>query len=152
MRHLIALAVVCLLAVPAADLRAQSGGKAAPKGPNKPIKVAGELLDMGCFISRGLKGPLHKECATKCINNGVPMGLITADSTVYVLTQNHDRAMEPQSFAGSPDPYLQLKGWAAEQVEVFALPWERNGVKFLEVKFAKLASPAKPATPAKPGP
>ncbi|HET7904022.1 MAG TPA: hypothetical protein VFM17_05635 [Candidatus Eisenbacteria bacterium] len=151
MKRLLALAFAALLLVPAADLRAQSGGAtAAPKGPKKPSKFSGELLDMGCYISQGLKGQLHKECATKCINNGVPMGLITADSTVYVLSQNHDRAMEPKSFGNTPDPYQQLKGWAAEQVEIFALPWERNGIKFLEVKFAKLASKA-PATPAKPG-
>jgi len=150
MRNLLAIAFAALLAVPAADLQAQTGGQPARKGPNKPIKVTGELLDMGCYISRGLKGPLHKECAFKCINNGVPMGLVGADSVVYVLTQNHDRAMEPQSFGNSPDPYKQLKGWAAEQVEIFGLPWERNGMKFLEVKFVKLAKKAPEAAP-KPG-
>jgi hypothetical protein len=154
MKKLILIALVALLAAPAADFPAsagaQTGGAAAPKGPKKPIKVVGELLDMGCYISRGLRGDLHKECATKCINAGVPMGVITADSTVYVLTQNHDRAMDPKSFAGSPDPYLQLKNMAAAQVEVLGLNWERHGVKFLEVKFAKLA-PAAPGAAPKPG-
>jgi hypothetical protein len=150
MKSLLAVAVAALLVVPPASLEAQSDGAAARKGPKKPIKLVGELLDMGCFSSRGLRGPLHKECATKCVSNSVPMGLMTADSVVYVLTQNHDRAMDPQSFGGSADPYQQLKTWAAEQVEIFGLPWERDGVKFLEVKFVKLAPPA-PATPPKPG-
>jgi hypothetical protein len=149
MRNLLASVVAALLLVPATDLQAQSGTPAR-KGPNKPIKLSGELLDMGCYIARGLKGPLHKECASKCISNGVPMGLVGADSVVYVLTQNHDRAMEPQTFGNSPDPYQQLKGWAAEQVEIFGLPWERNGVRFLEVKYVKLVTKA-PATPASPG-
>ncbi len=150
MKQLLAIAFAALLAVPAADLQAQSGGTPARKGPNKPIKVAGELLDMGCFISRGLRGEIHVECATKCINNGVPMGIITADSVVYVLTQNHDRAMEPQTFGNSPDPYQQLKQLAAKQVEIYGLPWERDGVKFLEVKFMKVPKKA-PAAPAQPG-
>jgi hypothetical protein len=154
MKKLLLIALAVALAAPAADFPApagaQTGGTPAPKGPKKPIKVVGELLDMGCFISRGLTGDLHKECALKCINAGVPMGIIGPDSTVYVLSQNHDRAMEPKSFAGSPDPYLQMKQWAAMRVEVTGLNWERNGVKFLEVKYAKLA-PAAPATPPKPG-
>jgi len=155
MKKFILFALVALLVAPAADLPASAGaapgGAAAPgKGPKKLVKVTGELLDMGCFISRGLSGDLHKECATICINAGVPMGVITADSTVYVLTQNHDRAMDPKSFAGSADPYLQLKSMAARRVEVMGLDWERHGVKFLEVKYAKLA-PEAPGTTPKPG-
>jgi hypothetical protein len=154
MKKFILIALVALLAAPAADFPAsagaQSGGTTAPKGPKRPIKVVGELLDMGCYISHGLRGPLHKECATKCLNAGVPMGVITADSTVYVLTQNHDRAMEPRSYGTAPDPYQQLKQMAAAQVEVLGLDWERGGVKFLEVKFAKAAAVA-PAAPPKPG-
>jgi hypothetical protein len=151
MKRLLAFALVLFLAIPAADLRGQTPPTDTAKGPKKPTKVVGELLDMGCFVSRGLRGAIHKECATKCINNGVPMGLITADSVVYVLTQSHDRAMEPQSFGNSPDPYLALRGWAAETVEIFGLTWERKGVRFLEVKFTKLQT-QKPAAPAKPGP
>lgn len=153
MKKLILFALAALLVVPAADFPASAGaqtGAPARKGPKQAIKVVGELLDMGCWTSRGLRGDLHRECATTCINAGVPMGVITADSTVYMLTQNHDRAMEPRSFAGTPDPYAQLKSMASKQVEILGLDWERNGYKYLEVKYAKLA-PAAPGTPAKPG-
>ncbi|HEU4723662.1 MAG TPA: hypothetical protein VFU59_00045 [Candidatus Eisenbacteria bacterium] len=154
MKRLLLAVLTALLMLPTTDISNVSGAPApaapAPKGPKKQVKVTGELLDMGCFISRGLRGDLHRECATKCINNGVPMGLMTADSTVYVLTQNHDRAMDAKSFAGSPDPYTQLKNMASLQVEVMGFNWERNGVKFLEVKFATL-KPAAAATPPKPG-
>jgi hypothetical protein len=154
MKRLLFVALAVALLAPATDFPAaagaQTGGTPAPKGPKKPIKVVGELLDMGCFISRGLNGELHRECATKCINNGVPMGVMTADSTVYVLTQNHDRAMDPKSFGGAPDPYVLLKTLAAKQVEVLGLNWERRGVKFLEVKYAKAVPAA--AAPPKPGP
>lgn len=145
MRRAIRIALAALLALgavePAGFAGAQSAG-AAPKGPKRTVTVVGELLDMGCYTSRALRGQIHRECALKCLANGVPMGLLTADSTVYVLTQNHDRAMDAKSYAGSPDPYVQARQWPALQVEVIGFDWERKGVKFLEVKFAKLAGAA----------
>jgi hypothetical protein len=75
------------------------------------------------------------------------MGLITADSTTYVLTENHDRAMAPTNFP-PPDPYALCRQWASLQIEVTGFMWERNGTKFLEVLSAKPAPPAE--TPIKP--
>lgn len=109
------------------------------------MTITGEILDMGCFISRGLREEIHRECALKCLISGVPMGLYGPDSTVYILTQNHDRAMDPRGF-GPPDPYQQCKEWASKQVSVTGLLWERKGYKELEVKTAKLA-PATPKVP-----
>ena len=114
--------------------------------PRKTVVVRGEILDMGCFISRGLAGQLHRECATKCLTNGVPVGLVTADSTVYFLTQNHDRAMDPTAY-GPPDPYDLCRKSPTVIMEVTGLVWERKGIKELEVKAARVA-PAQPhATP-----
>lgn len=112
--------------------------------PRKTVTVKGEILDMGCFVSRGLAGQLHRECATKCLANGVPVGLITADSTVYFLTQNHDRAMDPTAY-GSPDPYDLCRKSPTVIMEITGLVWERKGLKELEVKGARVAPP--PATP-----
>jgi hypothetical protein len=77
------------------------------------------------------------------------MGLITADSTVYTLTENHDRAMAPSNFP-PPNPYAQCRSWASFQIEVSGFLWERKGVKYLEVLAAKPAAPAEP--PGTPGP
>ena len=119
-------------------------------GPKKTTTVTGEILDMGCFTSRGLRGSLHRECALKCLMAGVPMGLVTADSVVYILTQNHDRAMTPGAFP-PPDPFGQCKGWPSYQVEVNGYVWERKGMKALEVLRAKLIpTPPPAAAPAKP--
>lgn len=127
----------------------QQAGSGGP-GPKKLATVTGEILDMGCFSARGLRGQLHRECALKCVMSGVPMGLITADSVVYILTQNHDRAMTPGGYP-PPDPFLQCKRWPATQVEITGFVWERKGVKMLEVRMAKPATiPATPAAPAQP--
>jgi len=113
-------------------------------GPPKAQTFTGEILDMGCYLSRGLRGDLHRECALKCIASGIPMGLATDDGTIFLLTQNHDRAMEPRAF-GPPDPFQVCKQNAANRMTVTGLVWERDGIKELEVKAAKVA-PAPPPT------
>ena len=135
--HLIAVSVLLTLVAAAPPPRA--------KGPKKPVTISGEILDLGCFLSRGLREEIHRECALKCLISGVPMGLYGPDSTVYIHTQNHDRAMDPRGF-GPPDPFHQCKEWAAKQVEVTGLLWERKGYKELEVKAARLA-PVTPKVP-----
>ena len=111
----------------------------------KPITVSGEILDLSCYLARGLSGPLHRDCARQCLLAGVPMGLMTADSTLYLLTQNHGRAMTPASYAGMPDMYAQVREWASLQVEVNGATGIRNGVRVLEVTRAKLLPTPTPA-------
>jgi len=138
------LCLALLLLVAGASYGQTVGKKAS--GPRKYVTLTGEILDMGCFTSHGLRGAIHRQCALQCLAMGVPMGLITADSTAYVLTQNHDRAMAPTNFP-PPDFYLQCRGWPSFQVEVSGFVWERKGTKFLEVLASKPApAPATPAT------
>jgi hypothetical protein len=115
----------------------------APKRPKATI-VRGEVLDLSCWLARGLAGPLHQDCAKRCIASGVPMGIMTADSTLWLLTQDHGRSMAPGSFVGMPDPFVQCKDWPSYTVEVAGLASNRNGIHVIEVARATLI--AKPAT------
>ena len=121
-------------------------GDASAGKKNKPITVSGEILDLSCYLARGLYGPLHRDCAKQCLAQGVPMGLMTADSTLYLLTQNHGRAMTPASYAGTPDMYAQCREWAAFRVEVNGVAGFRNGVRVVEVTRAKLLPTPTPAS------
>ena len=114
--------------------------------PKKAVTLRGEILDMGCYVSRGLTGPEHKECATKCLANGVPAGLMAADSTVYLLSHNHDREMDPTGY-GTPDPFELCKRNPATIMEITGFVWERKGYKELEVKRARVAPTPSPAAP-----
>jgi len=107
------------------------------------MTVTGEILDMGCYATQGLHGPVHRTCALQCLSSSVPMGLLAADSTIYLLTQFHDRAMAPSNFP-PPDPYLQCRNWASFQVEISGMVSERRGMKYLEVMSSKPAPPANP--------
>ena len=64
--------------------------------------------------------------------------------TLYVLTENHDRAMAPTNFQ-PPNPFALCGDWVSLRVEVSGLTWEHDGTRFLEVRAAKLAPPAEPA-------
>jgi hypothetical protein len=149
------LALLLLVAVASYGQTAAKKGRAAPAaqrvgsggpGQRKYVTLTGEILDMGCFTSHGLRGAIHRECALQCLRMGVPMGLLTADSTAYVLTQNHDRAMAPSNFP-PPDFYLQCREWPSFQVEISGFVWERKGTKFLEVLASKPApGPDTPVT------
>jgi hypothetical protein len=95
----------------------------------KTASLRGEIVDLGCYLGHGAKGPNHKGCATKCIAGGMPMGLLTADGKLYLLTMDHENA----------DPFNQCKGLAAQTVEVGGTVVARNGLLALEVTGVKAA-------------
>jgi hypothetical protein len=134
-----ALAVLALTALAAFALQSTMAGAADEKAAAK-AKVetwTGEVVDMGCYVAHGAAGEKHVECGTKCVANGMPMGLLGKDGKLRLLTMNHD----------NPDPYNDLKKWVDQQVEVSGTIATRAGVTAIDVQGAKQAAAA--AAPAK---
>jgi hypothetical protein len=102
----------------------------AKDGEGEEVTVKGEVLDLSCFMAGGAKGEGHKGCAEKCLNSGMPMGLLAADGKVYLLVEDHKNA----------DPYQSLKKQPAAQVSVTGKYFMRNGMPGIVI--AK-ASPSK---------
>ena len=88
--------------------------------------IRGELLDLTCYMGHGAQGTKHQECATMCIKEGLPMGLLTKEGAVYVIVEDHD----------NKDAYQSLKGLAAEQVEVTGEVAEKGGIRSISVTKA----------------
>jgi hypothetical protein len=141
MRRLITLsAVVAVLALAAAahaecgaTKPASAGAKAAPAAAAKAPAASmlkGELVDTGCYIGHEAKGEKHISCASKCIANGMPMGILTADGTLYLITRDHDIT----------DPYEAAKKMAGMQVEATGTLAERGGMKSIDLTAIKLAA------------
>ncbi len=118
---LVALTLVAVTALAAGEMKMKAAAKSAT--------VKGEIVDMGCYLGHGARGADHKSCATKCIAGGMPMGLLTAQGKLYLLTMNHDNA----------DPFNKCKDMAAETVDVTGTLAQRNGVLALEVTDVKPA-------------
>jgi hypothetical protein len=96
----------------------------------KSMTVSGEVVDMACYMSKGAHGDGHKDCATMCINQGSPMGVLTSDGKVYLLVENHDK----------PDAYSQAKKNAGAQVTITGDYFERSGMQSLVVSDVKAKS------------
>ena len=131
---MILLAGAIAVAVAAAAIAEEKAAEAKAKA----VTLTGELIDTGCYMGHGASGPKHKECATKCIAAGMPMGLLTAKGDIYLLTPPH----------GNTDAYAKAKEWAGAQVEITGEVHERGGLKSIEVTGSKPAA-APAAAPAK---
>ncbi len=126
---LMVVAVVLVVAVAALAAAPKSAPAAKSASAAKTATVKGEIVDMGCYVAHGAMGASHKGCATKCLAGGMPMGLLTADGKLYLLTLNHDNA----------DPYNKCKDMAAEIVQVSGTLAQRNGVMAIDVSDVKPA-------------
>jgi len=124
----------------------------APKASDYPgesnrhyVTVRGEIVDYYCYIEKGLTGPAHKDCGTRCVAGDVCMGILTTDKQLYMISVNHLRAMDPLSFRNIPDPFTTCRGWIAETVDLGGYAMERRGQKIIEIANVKKASGPPPA-------
>jgi hypothetical protein len=121
-----------LIATMAAVVLALSGAmasdeKAPAKAEDKAGVVAGEVLDLSCYLGHGGMGEGHAGCAAKCVKGGAPVGLLGADGTVYVLYADHSDGA----------PYEQVKDLAGKKVEVTGTVASKSGMKGITVRGVK---------------
>jgi hypothetical protein len=61
------------------------GGEAA----GTEVTVSGEVVDMVCYIDHNATGAKHADCAQKCIEMGLPVGIKADDGKTYLLIGEH---------------------------------------------------------------
>jgi len=132
MKRLTILLVALTLPITAIQAFGHQGHQMAGHKAEAAKTLTGELVDTGCYLGHGARGAKHVECATKCISGGMPMGLLTSDGTLYLLTMNHDNA----------DPYNELKTMAGKMVSVTGMVMTRSGMKGIEAASYKVAETA----------
>ena len=99
---------------------------------HKQAVLTGEIVDTGCYLGHAARRAKHAECATKCVNGGMPMGLLTAQGAVYLITMNHDNA----------DAYNKLKTMVGKTVVVTGSILSRGGMRGIDVTSFKPAARA----------
>jgi hypothetical protein len=82
-------------------------------------KITGEVVDLMCYLDHGAKGEKHKACATTCIKNGGPVGILSGDQ-LYLIVGDH----KPMN--------AELADKAAQTITVTGKVVERNGMKMIE--------------------
>jgi hypothetical protein len=127
MKHLSSLSkVLTLLAAGAAfvllpvAVHADDMGQPAKPVSGAQITVTGEVLDMACYLDHGAHGDRHADCAKMCISSGLPVGIKSADGTVYLLIGDHKPAND------------KLAEFAAKTITVKGKFVSRDGINLLE--------------------
>lgn len=47
--------------------------------------IEGELIDLRCYVSKGVVGEKHMKCASACVKGGDPVGVVDAKGMVYTI-------------------------------------------------------------------
>ena len=91
--------------------------------------VTGEVIDMSCYLHHPetSKGPSHKKCAETCAKKGLPMGILTDDSQVFLLLEDHE----------NPKAYATAVEGAAKTVTVEGKKVNQGGVNGFVVEDVK---------------
>jgi hypothetical protein len=124
--------LTALLATSASLVWAKQGAKIkSDKGEVEDQTVTGEIVDLACYLSHGVKGAKHATCAKKCLASGSPMGLLTKQGSLFLLVNDHEHEAA----------YDSAKKLAAELVKVTGDISHKGGLKALIVdKVQKVGS------------
>jgi hypothetical protein len=95
----------------------------------RPLTITGEVVDVSCYTQLGKRGPAHKACGAMCVRNGQPVGIVTADNTLYILMPepHHPRRDGKASLAKEYSEKM------AETVTVSGMASEYGGIHTLFV-------------------
>lgn len=69
------------LAMGASPASAQADMKMAE---GKDVEMTAQVVDMSCKVVWDLSGDDHRMCAQVCADNGIPLGLLSADGELYL--------------------------------------------------------------------
>ena len=95
----------------------------------KTETVKGEVVELTCYMKdKKNMGASHKECADKCIKDGSPVGLVTADGKAYMITGGL-----------AADKNAKLLAHVTHTVEITGDVTEKDGKMIIAVSSIKMA-------------
>lgn len=116
--NIVSLIVASAFALTPAIVRAHDGEEHGAKGEERTVK--GEIIDMACYVDHGATEQKHADCAKKCIESGLPVGLKANDGKTYLLIGEH----KPMN--------SELAQYAAKEITVKGKVASRDGVNMIE--------------------
>ena len=121
-KTLLAIAASALMAVSAlmAHEGEDHGQKKEDMNAGETKKVTGEVVDMACYIDHNATGEKHADCAKKCIESGLPVGIKSDDGKTYLLIGEH----KPLN--------SELAQYAAKKITVEGKIATRDGIFMIE--------------------
>jgi len=101
------------------------GVSAEPKGTR--TSIAGEVVDVWCYLEGGDRGPAKKACAAACAKAGNPIGVLDAKGNLYVTASLKDHV---------PSRALLLDKMS-EEVTVTGTVVRNGGVQMIYIESVK---------------
>jgi hypothetical protein len=92
------------------------------------VTLTGEIVETGCYIERGQRAADNPKCIKRCASSGMPMSLLTADGSLYLILKSHAAA----------DAYAEAIELAAEKVQIEGVVHEKGGVRAVFVTAVRL--------------
>jgi hypothetical protein len=122
MKSLLGIAAASLFAASAllAHEGEDHGKKKEDLASGETRKITGEVLDMACYIDHNASGEKHTDCAKKCIESGLPVGIKGDDGKTYLLIGEH----KPMN--------SELAQYAAKKITVEGKVVSRDGFNMIE--------------------
>jgi hypothetical protein len=122
MKSLLGIAAAALFAASAlfAHEGEDHGKKKEDLASGETRKITGEVLDMACYIDHNATGEKHTDCAKKCIESGLPVGIKGDDGKTYLLIGEH----KPMN--------SELAQYAAKKITVEGKVVSRDGFNMIE--------------------
>ncbi len=95
----------------------------------KPATIAGEIVDVSCYLQLGKRGEKHIDCGSKCVQNGQPIGIVDDNGklTLVMVEEHHPRRDGQLSIR---DKFAALMGKQA-RVEGMLTETEGNAALFV---------------------
>ncbi|MBH48147.1 MAG: hypothetical protein CME71_08255 [Halobacteriovorax sp.] len=93
--------------------------------------LSGKLIGLTCFIKHGAVGKSHKDCFKECAENGLPIGILTADKKIYQISG--------EGHADLKTTNKQFIKYAEQDVVVKGEVFQSNNMNMVVVKGIKLS-------------
>jgi hypothetical protein len=122
--------IICLAAVTA--MSPLAGAHEGHDHAAKSGKLTGEVVDITCFMDHDSKGEKHAACASRCIEKGLPVGLLVGDKLYAIILGSHD------------SPNEKLAPYAGKLVTMTGSISEKSGMRVIDMDTVEPAT-----TPAK---
>jgi hypothetical protein len=90
------------------------------------VHLQGEIVDMVSYMTKGGSVGLE-EHAQQCAKKGEPIGLLTDDSQLYLLVDDHN----------NPDPYDAAKALGGKRTAVTGRKFNKQAVASIVVEDVK---------------
>jgi hypothetical protein len=113
------LIVGIALSLAAATAGAHEGHHHAKKTVDK---LTGEVIDITCYLDHDSVGAKHADCARKCIERGMPVGLLVNGKVYNVIVSSHE------------SPNAKLAPFAGQVVTVTGKTIEKNGLRAIDME------------------